>query len=66
MATIASRHMLAAAPSKADRNALARLFRDMRIRRGTVVLVGEGAAAPAWVAGARLAGFISAREYFGA
>jgi hypothetical protein len=63
-ATVASRHMLAAAPSKADRNTLARLFRDQRVRRGTVVLIGEGVAAPAWVAGGRLAGFIPARDYF--
>jgi hypothetical protein len=65
-ATVASRHMLAADPSKADRNALARLFRDRRVRRGTVVLIGEGEAAHAWVAGARLAGFIPAHNYFGA
>jgi hypothetical protein len=64
-AIVASSHMLWVAPSKADRNTLARLFRDQRVRRGTVVLIGEGVAAPAWVAGARLAGFIRARDYIG-
>jgi hypothetical protein len=57
--------LLSAAPVKADRVALGAGLRSRTLPAGSVALIGSGAHGPAWVAGARLAGFVPASEYFG-
>lgn len=56
---------LARAPDRAGREALAAGLRDRALPAGSVALVGKGGHGPAWVAGARLAGFVPAAEFFG-
>lgn len=63
---VPSRRLLAAPPAKADRTALGAGLRRRALPAGSVALVGYGAQGPAWVAGARLAGFVPGSEYFGA
>jgi hypothetical protein len=63
---VPSRRLLAAPPAKADRVALGDGLRGRALAAGSVALVGNGTHGPAWVAGARLAGFVPASEYFGA
>jgi hypothetical protein len=63
---VPSRRLLTAPPAKADRVALGAGLRGRALPAGSVALVGTGAHGPAWVAGARLAGFVPASEYFGA
>ncbi|MDH3666675.1 MAG: hypothetical protein OEN23_07065 [Paracoccaceae bacterium] len=57
---------LAAPPHRPDRVALIAGLRDCALPAGSVALVGNGAHGPAWVAGARLAGFVPGAEFFGA
>jgi hypothetical protein len=63
---VPSARPLMAPPVKADRVALAEGLRRLPVPAGSVALIGEGAHGPAWVAASRLAGFVSAGEYFGA
>ena len=63
---VPSRQLLAAPPVKADRAALGAGLGRCALPAGSVALVGNGAHGPTWVAGARLAGFVPASEYFGA
>ncbi len=62
---VPSRRLLAAAPAKADRVALGAGLHSCALPARSVALVGYGAHGPAWVAGARLAGFVPGSEYFG-
>ncbi len=57
---------LAASPHRADRVALVEGLKGCALPSGSVALVGNGAHGPAWVAGARLAGFVPGSEFFGA
>ena len=61
-----SRQLLAAPPVRADRDALRVGLRGCTLPAGSVALVGSGNHGPAWVAGARLAGFVPGAEFFGA
>jgi hypothetical protein len=62
---VPSRRPLATPPVQADRKALAAGLRGCALPAGSVALVGNGNHGPAWVAGARLAGFVPGAEYFG-
>lgn len=62
---VPTRHPLSAPPAKADRDALAAGLRRCALPAGSVALIGNGSHGPAWVAGARLAGFVPGEEYFG-
>jgi hypothetical protein len=57
-------NLLAQTPSKPDRDALRRSLRERILAADTVILVGNGECGPAWVAAARLGGFVAAGEYF--
>ncbi|HSF93642.1 MAG TPA: hypothetical protein VLA52_01345, partial [Thermohalobaculum sp.] len=63
---VPARRPLAAPPLKADREALRTGLGGRALAAGSVALVGNGAHGAAWVAGARLAGFVPGAEYFGA
>jgi hypothetical protein len=62
---VASRGLLAAPPVKADRDAVLAGLRERILPAHSVALVGSGDHGPAWVAGARLAGFVPGSEFFG-
>jgi len=62
---VAPRRPLNGPPAKADRDELGAGLRARALAAGSVALVGDGAYGPAWVAGARLAGFVSGTEFFG-
>lgn len=61
-----ARRPLAAPPDRASRDALLAGLRARALGAGSVALVGNGEHGNAWVAGARLAGFVPGSEYFGA
>jgi hypothetical protein len=61
---VSSPDLLAQPPSKPDRDALRASLRERVLASDTVILVGKGACGPAWVAAARLGGFVTAGEFF--
>jgi hypothetical protein len=61
---VPSPRLLAHPPSKPDRYALRTTLQKQALASRTVILVGKGDFGSIWVAAARLAGFVTAGEYF--